>query len=471
MIDETLINSLKDSAVDAWVVSESGYSWAIRGGVYFDPSGSHTATLTRPSGGGGGGVFALLGEVSGEATAYYQECFEQVRSTVDAILEPWREVPDDLAFRPPRNNSKAAVDKYGSGMELSTTGEVLGANPGLATPLTNPGLALADMSGGAIRTMEEALLAKLAGVVNAFGVVAQVRLNAITVQRSIWSGVNRKVPEIVRAIDGGMRAIAEHNTPTLEKGLGQFAYLLDVAGLLPGAAGKFAGMASKLAKVSEDAAGADRANAVFWHPTEAGTYSALINELSRGLKNLDSWIAQRESRLATQMREHMAAIGKSQGEFDLRVPEASPTGTELAYNPEVIENLIAVELPALAAELTAVAETSAGCLVAGAADRRHVGRTPAGAAPEIDELTYLLRAVTLDLAGEVAESALTVRAVLDDLVSVEQSVMDSVARYLAELDDARVRDPLLESAVPADLPPLSPAIPGLLGMMAADDTQ
>lgn len=251
-------------------------------------------------------------------------------------------------------------------MELSTTGEVLGANPGLATPLTNIGLALADMSGGAIRTMEEALLAKLAGVVNAFGVVAQVRLNAITVQRSIWS---------------------------------------------------------------------------------------------------------RESRLATQMREHMAAIGKSQGEFDLRVPEASPTGTELAYNPEVIENLIAVELPALAAELTAVAETSAGCLVAGAADRRHVGRTPAGAAPEIDELTYLLRAVTLDLAGEVAESALTVRAVLDDLVSVEQSVMDSVARYLAELDDARVRDPLLESAVPADLPPLSPAIPGLLGMMAADDTQ
>lgn len=470
MIDEAILNSLKDSAVDAWVVSESGYNWAIRGGVYFDPTGGHPATLTRPSG-GGGGVYTLMSEVSGEATAYYQECFEQVRSTVDAIMEPWRTVPTGGDFGAASKMSKTAIDKYGSGMALSTTGTVLGANPGLTNPLTNIGLALADMSGGAIRTMEESLLAKLSGVVNAFGVVAQVRSNAIAVQRSIWSGVDRKLPEIVQAIDGGMRAVAEYNTPTFEKGLGEFAYLLDVVGLLPGAAGKFAGIASKLAKVSEDAAGSDRANAIFWHPAEAGTYSGLIDEFSQGLKNLDAWIAQRESRLATQMREHMVAIRASQAQFDLRVPEASPTGTELAYNPEIIENLIAVELPALAAELTTVAESNAGCLVAGAANRQQVGLTPAGAAPEIDELTYLLRAITIDLAGEVAESALTVRAVLDDLVSVEQSVMDSVARYLTELDETRVRDPLLENAAPTGLPPLSPAIPGLLGMMAADETQ
>lgn len=462
MTHTELANALKESAVDAWVVSESGYNWMINGGQYVQDVGTSAVTLSRPDGARGGGVYRIDGRNVPEMTEYYREAFASVRSTIDDLVGPWADIPDVGQLKRIRKHAKDSVNVYGTEVGADQSLGIYGTNPNLSEPLEKTGLALADMSGGAINAIEEKLLVKLTGAINAHCVVAQVREAAIEVERSMWESVTRKFPEILQAADSGMRKIAANGTASFSSGLGTLKQVLEFVGLVPGPAARGAQIAGKSFTLVEKAT-----DTRFWTPAETGTYADLLADLATGLESLSKWVSRQESDLAKLTAKNISVMRGDRGAYDLSVTGISATGTEIVYHTEQIESMIIRYLPALAAELTMVAGTNSGCLLGNATKRASVGLTPLGAGPEIDELSYLLQALTIDLSGEVAEATLTLRTVLDDFISVEQEAMDTVARFLAELDQSRLLDPLSQPESPSEMIKVSPVIPDLAERMGA----
>lgn len=460
MSHKHLINSLKESAIDAWMVSEAGYGWMISHGQYIQMGSISGATLSRPSGGSGGGIFAIEGRVESDISEYYQEIFTNIRASIDAIMAPWSRLPSTGRLERALERCSTSVDSYGTQVGVSPGGLIQSSNPNLNEPLDAISLALSDMRGQVINTIEDKLLVKLTRTINAHCIIAQLREAAAEVELSIWNGVTTKLPQIIESVDNGMQAIAANNTASLSAGLGTLKHVVEIVGMIPGPGAKGVQTVGKVFSVIEKTSGIK-----FWTPVETDTYSELISQLTEGLKNLSKWIAQQENSIATLTSQNLDTIRGDRGSYDLSIPETGAPSNEIAIDPDRIEALINKHLPMLTAELTTIAKTNNRCLLSSALQRDNVGRTASGAGPEIDELSYLLQALTLDLSGEVAEATLTLRTVLSDTISVEQETMDTVAQFLAELDKSRVLDPLSQADSPSSMIPISREIPNLTDLM------
>ena len=177
-------------------MSESGYNWAIRGGVYFDPTGSTSLSRSPdPLAAVAVAYSPFWVRSAARQLPYYQECFEQVRSTVDALwslggrflLPEGFTRPSKRAQQPSRSTALA----WRCRQPAKSLARTLGSRP--RSPTLELALARHERGRRFARWRRRSSRSSRASSTR-LAWSRRLRSNAITVQRSIWIGVNRKVP-------------------------------------------------------------------------------------------------------------------------------------------------------------------------------------------------------------------------------------------------------------------------------------
>lgn len=423
--------------------------WQLRGDHYMSLTTDVNLTVARPSasGYGGGYTSTVSGELS-EFTSHYQGAFAEIRSQIDTLIRPWRDLPSvaSLADVVDDIDEVAALLNGDFVVEAADLVPVV-PNEALTDALEIVHSHISGMGGGTIAAFKEKFLIKLQSVVDRYFGISAICKNSAEAEREIWQKTEQRLVEIVEAFDGAMTAIANSGTPSVDESLGILKFALNVASFVPGPVGAGAKAGSSVFKLTELVTGKK-----FWTPQNTSTYSAQIQDLTNALSGLQEHARSAESELRTTIRTSIAGVQNNPRLFDLQVDPPEDTGEEVVIYANEISNIVNDHLPTIYSELKKAATTNDAWAIESPLTRQEAGLAPAGAASEITELQEILSALLLDLAVEVAEGSVQLGEALKDFIDVEEQVVDDLEKYIKELDGTYTDDPLHDPASPHSRP-------------------
>lgn len=442
---------LKQSAVDAWMRSEAAVGpWCIRGSSYVGEYGS----VTRPVGGiNPGGIYTptVRSEGHGDAdskemTEYFQSSFDNIRSTIDAILGPWSDVPVAGSLDGALDVAREIAQGLKNESSLEN-GVILPANGVLAGALKRIDNYAGYMAGRTIHAFKESFLNHLSGALNNIGLVARVLRRAIEAQNKILVQSAKDREKILDWVQRGLDEVVESGSLSPEVQAKQLEILVDLMQMVPGPVGVVANTAGKLvdwkAKLFP---GEARKPSDFWDAEDIRSSTGALQQLRSSFEAIADQMYSKESQVVGNLRANVEVIWNDRSSFDLKPSSVNHTDPEevdkFDLHPTEIAAIIGDYMPDFAAELERIAGQAEGCKVKSLTGRSSKGLTPNGAGEHIDDFCELLRELLVDIAAEVLRGAHQLQLAYEDFVAVEDENIRLINRLLADLESVRVHDPL-----------------------------
>lgn len=443
---------LKKSAIDAWMKTEADLGpWQNNGAIY---SSAHSGTdYTVSRGGPDAGEFSLSpahkqvtplfgGDQGAAWTSYFRESFEDIRATIDEVMEPWRDIPDHTRLVSLYDAVKQSHAELSSGGTIAND-VILPVNDNLSALIDFIKSYAGSMEGKTMAAFKETFLSKLSAATFNLGLLAEARKKLLYSQYSVSKATRHKAAEIMAWVETGMNEVAQGGTASPESKIASIEFVLDLVSLAP-ATGKVAKVGGMILKGAQEVV--KPTPSVFWSPEELRTCSGALSQLRRALDSLSKVTGDAEQAIVKKIEKNLVALQDQPTMFDLSpsqvVSQELRPASSFGY-PEFELGLLTTKyMPGFALELDRIALLTSGKSVAPALARSSVGLTPSGSGPKADELGEILNQLLIDLSAEVLTGAQQLRAALGEFVEVENSMVQELDAYLAELDSRRAENPL-----------------------------
>ncbi|MFG6402107.1 hypothetical protein [Microbacterium sp. P04] len=435
----TLVGQIKRSAIDLFMKDE-GYD--LLGGEYVNGNRGSDLKVSRPGADGeGGGDWSvddfLIEWLQNESKdAYFQESFANIRASVDAIVEPWTDLPDPADVEPIVETCRQVTRRLAAGGSTSD-GAASGGGP-LAGTLALIEQNLNAMSGQAIAAFKDKFLAQLGLAVSGYHAISIARGVNVASQQGLWQAARDDVAAILQtatqkidaAVDAG--SVDWNQVLTVvgwaAKGLSIFA---SGGATLPL---QVAGLGIEILK--DPPTGGNEVDKSF------GDYAGAMDTLQGMLQGLSDRIAAEEQAIIDNITKNLANIRADTSSYDLSPPSVSGQDEVIAINPPLIEEITGTYMPSVKSELDSIASLALGCTTSAAVSRDpFIGVGVYGPSYTLYDLTVMLYELIKNLSWEVELGAQILHLVVGDFELAEQQRLDELDRLNEAIAAGSTYDP------------------------------
>lgn len=425
------VGQLKRSAIDAWM---HGQGWWLYGNHYEHIGGASSSTVTRPGPDGeGGGEWSVNGSGPDEVSPDgFQEHFASIRQTIDALVAPWRTLPepDDIA---PLVEECRQVTRALSGSATTAGNQVTGAGT-LGVPIRLIEQNLSSMAGTLIASYKSRFLGQLGTVVGGFHAISVVRGTDLAAQEGLWEGARQHLDEVLGMGQDALARIAA-------RGEVEWKDVLTVVGWAAKGAGFFAtgGMSTafQVTGLAITVLSAKTSSATT--PEPPGTprsYDAAIEALRTQLDLLASRIRAEEQLIEDNLRDNLAIIERDRTSFDLSQPPIYSLEDTVILEYALLEEIYGTYMPEIATELNAIARDVVRTVTGQALTRNpSIGIGPRGTSTAFWAMNQLMFDLIKDLAWEVEKGADNLRLGVAALEQRDASIAERLRRIAERIDE------------------------------------
>ena len=423
---DALVLKLKKSAIDGYMRENR---WDIDGDNYEQNASSAHYKVTKPDAdGNGGGEWSSDNFIANwltDKSDEYKGYFDEIRSTIDDLTKPWRDLPDPAGIGAHTENARQttrrlAVNASSEGGESSGAG-IIG---GLLTLIDQN---MEHMDGEAMATFKAKFLVQLRAVISGFHNITLVRGANVAAQEGLWEAARTDVTKIVSNSEKAFRALAENGSDNAEEVLTVVGFAAKGASLFGG--GIPAGVVGLGVDILTDV------NSKQLKPkVSASSYEDGISTLKSALEDLNEGITAEETLLDENFVTNLTNIAADKTSYDLTITPVTSTAN-IAINVQKVRDVARSYMPQISAELDAVSTISQNISLYSVVSRDDaIGIGQNGPSENLRELTWLLYELMRDLSWEITNGAKNLELVAEDFEHHEQQTASDLAAIGTKID-------------------------------------
>jgi len=370
-------------------------------------------------------------------TEHYTATFDRIRASIDAVIQPWRQMPDPgalLALLESSNTvcSHLSTDEiyrspaggnYSSGGELKSGFGALERN-------------LDGLTGTTGQRFAMKYLDRLPNVVSNISGLAQTLSGVLYGQHAIWSAAPDDLKRIVAMSRDQMKHLSSNASQPDKVTLAVVGFAAEALKLfVPGAVAKAVSLGTAAIGAAEKGGLAVTA--------EGGNYDEALANFADSVDQFNSGIRSEEQALRSILYAVTDHAMQAANRADYDVPDGvnnlpHQPGTSHGWNQDKIEAMAGIALPALAAELDAVADNVQQLVSVSHVDRdASIGLGAHGPHPAVQRFGGLVHNLLEEAAADALNGAVQLKEALSDFQRVEADIMDELNRINADLLGAR----------------------------------
>lgn len=445
----TKVGELKRAAIDAWMYSETGWGWEVRGDVY-QVIGDSRSKVTRPGQDGEGGgdwsgpvMINIFGwDVLGfddQKDAEFQGYFAEVRNTIDSIVGRWADLPDpaevdEIVERCRTVSGHLSVEP----VVADANSNISVASEDLAVGMNGISSHVAGLSGNTIDAFKDKFLLKLPMAIAGSLAISAVRGGVVAAEKAIWEKAREDVMATLETAIQAFNAIAQGTTATWQDQLHVFGLAAEGVSLfMPGVLGKVLETASFGVSLVPEPKGDSRAGV-----GAPGKYSEGVESLSKQLDALSQQIRAEEEALRESLTGTISGVGTQKGTYDLVLDRIYDLDCSVNMVESEVNAITERYMPKVQTALSAAASETITCTIGNQVARSaDIGLGTYGPAYELYDLTILHYELTKDLAWEVENGAVQLHLALQDFIESDNQSADQLRDFAASLEGGSGFDP------------------------------
>lgn len=428
---DALVGRLKQASIDAYM-DDAGFD--LIGGKYSsvvvspDPMGrgmSWTTLVARPGedgNGGGDGEMICSAAVPPQSVSYQSE-FDQVRAKIDALVQPWRDLPLPAEVQAVEQQCVTLNTGF-AGTASYSQGNVGGVGI-IATNLDQVRTNSQAFTGRTGERFKSQFLGRIGAVCGGLWATSVLATTMVHVQVKMWEASRQDIANVLEMSRAAMAASCNGSQERVAVTLEVVDIVIKVAkefvpGLLGGALGTAGIGLDLLQDAIESKSKAPEMG--------GGTYEEVLKTITAALNAVNEQITAQERLIDDTLVRNLAAIqtaGKTirhpdagtaaehANPYDVEVPPISSTKGVRITNYELVAGIWQECLPNVSHELKDLAVTSRECMTREALQRNAgVGIAPGGPSINFGQLTWKLYEMANDLAWDVTMGAKDLKLVV-----------------------------------------------------------
>lgn len=431
-----LTGKLKRAAIDAYMKSQQ---WEIQGEHYEIP-GNSTNKVTRPgaNGDGGGdwsGEFFQEWFVGGSRDEEFQGAFNDIRSKIDGLLKPWKDLPDPGEFdgmveSMRKANGLLALSTSTSGGQATGAGSIAG-NLDIIKENSDA------MSGGTISAFKQKFLLQLGKAIGGHHAITVILGSALTSEQKLWTEGRQDVADAVHAATEAFNKYAKGDDADLTI---QFkvagAVVAGVAAFASGGAsavltGAGTGLTILTALSEESQKNASK--------PPGKDYNGLMEGFKTALEELDKAITNEEKGVRDNLSDNLGKVRSDSGSYDLTDPLNgadddsdlhSADSQAIIHNRSLVFEITDTAMPGIADDLKSARGHVVDSLSSTPFYRDpSIGIAENGCYPQWLDLQWVLWELLGDLDWEVRNGATTLKLAIEDMGQVDTDAKDALEKH------------------------------------------
>ncbi|WP_206435707.1 hypothetical protein [Actinobaculum sp. 352] len=410
--------------------------------------------VTRPNEhGDGGGTLSsedhrnfIRGEYNEDPANFWSDpdqfgrAFDEVRATIDSILEPWTDLPSLDGFDVQLEYCRKLMGMLASSGSTSKGNLVPG---GLITDdIDAIERKIENMSGGAIGAFKQKFVDKLGSTVGNLHAVATILGAAMASEREVISQTRTAVADNVAYATETFDMIAQCQTAQdnitlkIAAGAAKAAALFLSGGVATAAELSAIGLAT-VSEIPEKE---------YKLPEGVRTYEEGITWVKSLFTSINNDVLRGEQAIATSLTKNMEQMHTDHGNYDLTMPPISTVDginieKEAVVDVGLINEIITTNMPTMADNLRDASSKAFLIIMSSVAIRDpNVGLGLAGPNHEFDDLSYTLRQLLSDLAAEVQLGKINLEKVMNLILETDNASSDSLKEVVDQIEN-RTFDP------------------------------
>ncbi len=427
-----LVGRLKKSAIDAWMRGAKAGQWAILHGRYEMASGGATYFVTRPDDNGeGGGVLGCDRPQTPGAPADYHQVdrfqseFEGVRATIDAIVGPWRFLPEPGEIAAVLENCKDVTIRL-AGAATTADGQAVGGGS-LGGFLKSIEQTCSAMSGHTIDTFKSKFVNQLGRTVEGFHAISIVSGAAVGGQHGLWRETRGAVAGILDNARKKFDLVAQRSGGNWKETLEAFKWVWKGVELFAGGTLPVKAVSLGIQFLQNGGPKTPELDENF------DSYERVLAVLVKMLDVLNNQIKAEEQKIRNNLLDNFGGITRHKTSYDLTQFPIPPDSDVIIVDRDLTRGIARTHMPLIADELDEIANLTFGCLPGRAVLRDdRIGIGERGPSDEAGKLQFLLYELLKDLAWEVRNGARNLELAVADILDGDESSAQEL-RQLADL--------------------------------------
>lgn len=435
-----IVGRLKRASIDLWMKDE-GYD--VEGAEYTIASRGSDMNVTKPGADGEGGGdwhtsdFVQEWLIGGSKDDHFREGFAQIRANIDAIVEPWTDLPEVSGIAERVEECRQVARRLALSASSDSGGTSGGGQLGGTLGLIEQNLSA--MSGLAIASFKDKFLSQLKVAVSGYHGVSVARGANVGALEGLFDSARVDVANLLDSAAGKIADAAQAG------GGAAWTQPLTVAGWAAKGLGIFATGGAGLA-VAGLGLGIEILNTA--NPTAAQAtaefsgYPDAMDKLVASLQELSDKIAAEEQAIEDNVTTNLERIRADKSSYDLTAPVVNGNSDVIALNPPLIDEITQVYMPSLKAELDAIASEVLSMTTSAAVRRSAgVGLGVYGPSYKIYDLTIMLYELIKNLSWDVDKGGQALHLALGDFTASEQERADALNALAEEVAAGNAYDP------------------------------
>lgn len=441
---DALVGHLKQASIDAYM-DDAGFD--LVGGKYSsvvvspDPMGrgmSWTTLVARPGedgNGGGDGEMICSAAVPPQSVSYQDE-FNQVRAQIDALVQPWRDLPSPAEVQAVEQQCVTLNTGF-AGTASFSQGNVGGVGI-IATNLDQVRTNSQAFTGRTGERFKSQFLGRVGAVCGGLWATSVLATTMVHVQAKMWEVARQDIANVLDITKVAMAGSCNGAQERLDASLKVAGIVIKVAKeFVPGLAGAALGTAGIALDLLQDAIAPEAEVPKLG----GGTYAEVLTSFTDALKAINEQITAQERLIDDTLVRNLAAIqtaGKTirhpdagtaaehANPYDVEVPPISSTKGVRITNYELVAGIWQECLPKVSHELEGLAVKSRDCMTWNALHRNAgVGIALSGPSMNFGQLTWKIYEMANDLAWDVTMGAKDLKLVV---TAMREHDADSAAK-------------------------------------------
>lgn len=433
----TLIGELKRAAIDAYMKSQG---WDVQDSKYHISSRSASFDVTRPGSDGQGGGdwdwngFWDIGNAGQDAK--WEGAFDDIRSSIDAVLERWIDLPEPSDL----DDDVEQLRQANRLLSFSPSGGTGGGNIG--GYLTGVEQNLSAMSGATIAAFKADFLLQLEKAIGGHHGITVILGGAMAASQEIWERARQTVADIVGETRDALHAYAQGSGPDWEVVLKVAGYAVEGVGIFAtGGASQVLKGAGQGLKILTDVNSKKDTKAT----PPSLNYDGLMAGLGTAFDELADAIKVEEDAMSVNLLDNLRNVRADKGSYDLTKPALLDISDDsqaeiIVINRPLVDEITGTYLPSIATELT-LAGDQAFLATYQAYRDGSIGRGSSGISGEFSDLQWILIDLIRDLAWETANGATSLALAIEDIGRTDTAAEDALEKHARLVRDGSGRTP------------------------------
>lgn len=441
------IRTLKRAAIDAYMRDQG---WDVGDDEYtFQPPVAGTSfgynyfTVSRPDANGHGGgderIHNLYNDLFGSYGSDHREFvpeFNEIRSGIDAAMAPLLGMPNPDGLTHMLEVCQDAEAGFWLDAELGVGGTTL------REAMTSAKGNMTLVNGAFPAAFEANFLNQLPGTVGALRELAIVRYTAMVQEHELWNLARENACQLVANATAAFGKVVNPSGDAVKLALTIAGYAAAAGAIIvsggSAAAGVVGAISLGITILKETAVTDDESDEVGRSFEEVmGAFVAMTTRLVNN-------VTMAESEIRQNVVDNIAGVHANMSTYEISnngLPSASDYD-QVTVDVAAAKEIIGSYLPDIAEHVRAVVTSNGRMYPSSALGRTSgLGCGPHGPGPELAEISTLLYDLGEKLAVETTRANKALGQWIDDIHGFEESVVQQIADFLAQLDAPTSYDP------------------------------